>query len=81
MPRYPYPYVECDRHHGPQLGYAVCYHICNQTAKPVHIIEASDEELGEATCAVCHGAKKLGVSAIRLICKGCFREFLAPVEH
>jgi hypothetical protein len=43
-----YPFVTCDIH-GEQRSYLVCAHVTGGTA-PVHILPATDQEMGEILC-------------------------------
>lgn len=66
--RYPYPFVECDHHPGPQEGYGICIHVMAGAAVG-YFEHASQKEIGIISCelpAQSHGPKDLV-----LACAGC----------
>jgi len=66
--RYPYPFVECNHHPGPQEGYGICIHVMGGAAVG-YFEHASETEIGIISCelpAESHGPKDLV-----LACAGC----------
>jgi len=59
--RYPFPFVECDLHPGPQHGFVICKHILYGTAQTRSVYPASDTELGEILCEREHDSHELCV--------------------
>jgi hypothetical protein len=76
-----YPFVVCPDHVGPQQAFMVCVH-CDQAGAPVvHLVEATDQEPGEALCATCHAhADTITADDLLLVCRGCFDQFFQRVQ-
>ena len=63
--RYPFPFIECDEHHGPQHGYIVCVHVIEGTAGTWMVLPASDTDVGHI---VCERGPDHEVDELRLLC-------------
>jgi hypothetical protein len=71
--RYPFPFIECDEHPGPQHGYIVCVHVIEGTAGTWMVLPASDTDVGHI---VCERGPDHEVDELRLLCGEYAKQWL-----
>jgi hypothetical protein len=65
--KYPYPYLECVQHQGPQMSFIICNHVLAGEVA-VHLEECSTSEPGELLCSVCITRPDEGLDDFQMIC-------------
>jgi hypothetical protein len=69
--KYPYPYLECDRHSGPQKSYAVCTCVATGAAPVETIDPPSEEHSGIIVCPKHADDELWKMEDWCVICAGC----------
>ncbi len=77
--KYPYPFIECDHHEGPQRALLVCDHVLEGEAIYLYQ-EATDTDIGDALCRRCHRSLPRSIKQgkrdphIKMVCEKHFTQ-------